>query len=81
MSIGVGYECLSNKDIGAYTAVLNGLDAIIFTAGIGENSSYIRKLVCTDMEYFGIKLDDAKNEIRSKEIREINAIDSKTKYW
>jgi acetate kinase len=60
---------------------LNGLDAIIFTAGIGENSSYIRKLVCTDMEYFGIKLDDAKNEIRSKEIREINAIDSKTKYW
>jgi acetate kinase len=42
---------------------------------------YIRKLVCTDMEYFGIKLDDAKNEIRSKEIREINAIDSKTKYW
>jgi acetate kinase len=40
MSIGVGYECLSNKEIyGAYTAVLNGLDAIIFTAGIGENSS------------------------------------------
>jgi acetate kinase len=67
------------KYIGSYASVLNGLDAIIFTAGIGENSSYIRKLVCTDMDYFGIKLDDAKNEIRSKEIREINAIDSKTK--
>ncbi|MFV7234793.1 acetate/propionate family kinase [Flavobacterium sp. ZB4R12] len=67
------------KYIGSYTAVLNGLDAIVFTAGIGENSSYIRKLVCTDMDYFGIELDDSKNETRSKEIREINTPDSKTK--
>lgn len=67
------------KYIGSYSAVLNGLDAIIFTAGIGENSSYIRKLVCTDMDYFGIELDESKNEIRSKEIREINTTDSKTK--
>lgn len=67
------------KNIGSYSAALNGLDAIIFTAGIGENSSYMRKLVCTDMEYFGIELDDAKNEMRSKEIREINARQSKTK--
>jgi acetate kinase len=67
------------KYIGSYTAALNGLDAIIFTAGIGENSSYMRQLVCTDMEYFGIELDDAKNEMRSKDIREINAPQSKTK--
>jgi acetate kinase len=67
------------KLIGSYTAVMNGLDAIIFTAGIGENSSYIRKLVCTDMEYFGLELDDVKNEIRSKEMREINTANSKTK--
>jgi len=67
------------KFIGSYAAALNGLDAIIFTAGIGENSSYIRKLVCTDMEFFGIELDEAKNEIRSKEIREINLPKSKTK--
>lgn len=67
------------KFIGSYAAALNGLDAIIFTAGIGENSSYIRKLVCTDMEFFGIELDDTKNEIRSKEIREINLPQSKTK--
>ena len=67
------------KFIGSYTAALNGLDAIIFTAGIGENSSYIRKLVCADMDYFGIELDASKNEIRSKEIREINTTDSKTK--
>ncbi|MBP6414637.1 MAG: acetate kinase [Bacteroidia bacterium] len=67
------------KFIGSYVAVLNGLDAIVFTAGIGENSSYIRKLVCADMDYFGIELDDAKNEIRSKEIRAINTSNSKTK--
>ena len=67
------------KFIGSYTAVMNGVDAIIFTAGIGENSSYIRKLVCTDMEYFGLELDEAKNEVRSKEIRTISTPNSKTK--
>ena len=67
------------KYIGSYAAVLNGIDAIIFTAGIGENSSYIRKLVCTDMDYFGIEINDALNETRSKEIREINTITSKVK--
>jgi acetate kinase len=67
------------KYIGSYTAVLNGLDAIVFTAGIGENSSYIRKQVCSDMDYFGLEIDAAKNEMRSKEIREINTPNSKTK--
>jgi acetate kinase len=67
------------KFIGSYVAVLNGLDAIVFTAGIGENSLTMRKLVCTDMDYFGIVLDDAKNELRSKEIREINTPTAKTK--
>jgi len=67
------------KFIGSYVAALNGLDAIVFTAGIGENSSTMRKLVCNDMDYFGIVLDDAKNEQKSKEIREINAKDAKTK--
>jgi acetate kinase len=67
------------KYIGSYTAVLNGLDAIVFTAGIGENSSYMRKLVCTDMEFFGIELDNEKNEIRSKSNREINTEASRTK--
>jgi len=67
------------KFIGSYTAVMNGIDAIIFTAGIGENSSYIRELVCTDMEYFGIELDFSKNAIRSKEMREINTPNSRTK--
>lgn len=67
------------KYIGSYTAVLNGLDAIVFTAGIGENSSYMRKLVCADMDYFGIELDEEKNQLRSKEMREINTSNSQTK--
>jgi len=67
------------KFIGSYTSALNGLDAIVFTAGIGENSSYMRKLVCTDMDYFGLELDVAKNEVRSKEIREINLPQARTK--
>jgi acetate kinase len=67
------------KYIGAYAAAMNGVDAIVFTAGIGENSSLMRRSICKDMEFFGIELDDAKNEIRSKEIREINTTNSKTK--
>jgi acetate kinase len=67
------------KYIGAYTAAMNGLDAIVFTAGIGENSCVLRKLVCTDMDFFGITLDDAKNELRSTELREINTETAKVK--
>ncbi|KAF9658608.1 acetate kinase [Tenacibaculum sp. ZH5_bin.1] len=67
------------KYIGSYVAVMNGLDAVVFTAGIGENSYVIRKLACTNMEYFGIELDDEKNVIRSKQIREINKEASKVK--
>ncbi len=67
------------KTIGAYVAAMNGLDAIVFTAGIGENSDVMRKLICTEMDYFGIILDNDKNEIRSKDLREINTTASKTK--
>ena len=67
------------KYIGAYTASMNGLDAILFTAGIGENSSVIRSLVCDEMDFFGIQLDETKNEQRSKEINEINTASSKVK--
>ena len=67
------------KYIGSYTAAMNGLDAIVFTAGIGENSVVIRKLVCTNMEYFGIELDVEKNNIRAKKLTEIHTETSKTK--
>ncbi|MGG7034785.1 MAG: acetate/propionate family kinase [Flavobacterium sp.] len=67
------------KYIGSYAAAMNGLDAIIFTAGIGENSDVIRRLVCTDMNYLGIELNEEVNSVRSKEIREINTSTSRTK--
>lgn len=67
------------KYIGAYIAAMNGLDTLIFTAGIGENSATLRKLVCTDLEYLGIVLDDSKNESRSTSLREIGTENSKVK--
>ncbi|PHQ57060.1 MAG: acetate kinase [Lutibacter sp.] len=67
------------KYIGSYAAAMNGLDAIVFTAGIGENSDLIRKLVCTNMEYLGIELDEEKNNIRAKQITEIHVENSTTK--
>lgn len=67
------------KYIGAYTAAMNGLDAIIFTAGIGENSTLIRKLVCAEMDFFGLELDDDKNEWISDSVREINVSSSPVK--
>ncbi|MGV6844817.1 MAG: acetate/propionate family kinase [Lutibacter sp.] len=67
------------KYIGAYTAVMNGLDAIVFTAGIGENSSCMRKLICSNMDYLGIDLDEEKNNIRAKNLTLINSENSKVK--
>jgi acetate kinase len=65
--------------IGSYAAAMNGLDAIVFTAGIGENDTIARELVCENMDFFGINLDKQTNNERSKKIREINTADSKTK--
>jgi acetate kinase len=67
------------KYIGAYAAAMNGLDAVVFTAGIGENSSVLRKKVCSEMQYFGMDLDNTKNEQRSNGIRDINTAVSKVK--
>lgn len=68
----------AKKFIGSYTAAMNGLDAIVFTGGIGENSSTMRKMICEDMEYFGLKLDEQKNQVRGKQA-DISAEDAKTK--
>ena len=54
------------KYIGAYLAVLGGVDAIIFTAGIGENSSFIRKKVCERLGFLGIELNEEANHIRGR---------------
>ena len=50
------------KYIGAYAAVLGGVDAIVFTAGVGENSPIVRGMVCEGLGYLGVELDRAKNE-------------------
>lgn len=67
------------KFIGSYVAAMNGADAIVFTAGIGENSNVMRDLVCKDMSYFGLELDQELNDIRSKETRIISKENSKMK--
>jgi len=68
------------KYIGSYTAAMNGLDCIVFTAGIGENNMDIRRMSLENMEYFGIKLDLEKNNVRGpKDTIEISAPDSKVK--
>lgn len=55
------------KYIGAYAAEMGGLDAVIFTAGLGENSSIARKAICGNLEFLGIKIDEEKNDVRGKE--------------
>ncbi|MGI4866069.1 MAG: acetate/propionate family kinase [Janthinobacterium lividum] len=65
--------------IGAYAAVLNGLDAIVFTAGVGENDALVRSLVCQKMEFFGLALDEVKNQVRQPGLRDLSQPDSRTK--
>jgi len=73
------YAYRIKKYVGSYAAVLNGLDAIVFTGGVGENDINIRKLICSDMDYLGIMLDEEKNKVRSNDIREINTQNSPVK--
>ena len=73
------YAYRIKKYIGAYAAVLNGLDAVIFTAGVGENDALVRKMVCEGMEYLGLSIDLHKNNKRSAGIREISRQHSKVK--
>ena len=67
------------KYIGSYAAILNGLDAIVFTAGIGENSIDMRQRVCEDLDYLGINLDIEKNKVRPDKLTVINKENSKVK--
>ena len=68
------------KFIGAYTTVMGGVDAIVFTAGIGENSIDLRRQICDGLEYMGIKMDAEKNNVRGKEA-DVSAADSKVKIF
>ncbi len=73
------YAYRIKKYIGSYAAVLNGLDAIVFTAGVGENDALIRQMICRDMEFFGFRLDEEKNKARSANLKEISTDDSRVK--
>ena len=64
--------------IGAYIAEMNGVDAIIFTAGVGENDTMMREIICNNLGNLGIKLDPVKNKIRGKETI-ISADDARVK--
>lgn len=66
------------KYVGQYVAEMGGVDAIVFTAGIGENSVPVRKMIIDKLNYFGVKLDEEKNNVRGKEV-EISTNDSKVK--
>jgi len=67
------------KYIGSYTAVMNGVDAIIFTGGIGENAPDVRRDICKGFDYLGLKFDEEKNdELRGKQ-ELLSAKDSKVK--
>lgn len=67
------------KYIGSYAAVLNGVDAIVFTGGIGEHSDLMRALVMSDMEYLGVDFDFEANKGRGDGVREISKPNSKVK--
>lgn len=73
------YAYRIKKYIGSYVAVLNGLDALIFTAGIGENDTEMRAAACQDLSYLGIELDTAKNAVRGSGIQEVQKEGSKVK--
>lgn len=66
--------------VGAYVAVMNGVDCIVFTAGVGENNSVVREAVCKHLEYLGITLDKKANSKRGEEVM-ISTPESKVKVY
>lgn len=70
------YAYRIRKYIGAYAAAMNGVDAIVFTAGVGENSSALRRSVCKELTFLGVHLDEGRNSVISREPRRISTDDS-----
>ena len=73
------YTYRIKKYIGAYAAILNGLDALVFTGGVGENAANIREQVCSKLQYLGINIDPQKNLQATGPLREINSSSSPVK--
>lgn len=74
------YHYKVKKFIGSYAAVMNGVDCIVFTAGLGENSPETREAICDGLDYLGVKIDKAKNNVRGKAV-EVSVEGSKTKVF
>jgi len=72
------YTHYAKKFIGAYAAVMGGLDAVVFTAGVGENSSIIRRMICENLEFLGISIDESLNDFRG-EFRDISSPGAKVR--
>ena len=72
------YNYRIKKYIGAYAAAMNGVDIIVWTAGVGENQEGVRWDSCADMEYLGVKMDRERNHCRGVE-QVLSADDSKVK--
>ncbi|ANW95316.1 acetate kinase [Wenyingzhuangia fucanilytica] len=73
------YAYRVKKYIGSFVASMNGLDALVFTAGAGENCKEIRELICKDLQFLGIEIDENLNNVRAKKLTEIHASNSKVK--
>ena len=69
------------KYIGSFAAAMNGLDAVLFTGGIGENEALVRSMACSDMDFLGIKLDEEVNASVRGKLCKISAADSKVEVW
>ena len=69
------------KQIAAYAAAMGGVDAILFTGGIGENSANFRQRVCENLEFMGVKIDKALNEKASRGENKFSTEDSKVQVW
>ncbi len=69
------------KYIGSFAAAMNGLDAVLFTGGIGENEALVRSMACADMDFLGIKLDEEVNASVRGKLCKISAADSKVEVW
>ena len=66
--------------VAKYGCAMDGIDTIVFTAGIGENQISIRKMICENLKWLGVKIDDEKNNSRGEEIK-ISTEDSKIQVW
>ncbi|MCD8346263.1 MAG: acetate kinase [Oscillospiraceae bacterium] len=69
------------KYIGSYAAAMNGLDAILFTGGIGENSSEVRGAVCENMSFYGIEIDEELNKSIHGKLVKLSTENSKVEVW